>query len=1348
MSTNLRGSFALACSGSLENCVEIDAPSGVSFSSGAIFTIGATFLVSVNKATGILMRQQGVFSLALNEGIPVFSAADLGTFSGDSDTVVQANSWTTVVVSSDGSTLKLYVGGVEVHSAPINTASVAIDSTETTPTRMDAASVMADASTRWEVGLISGYMREIFAVSRVLSAEEILSQAFAKQSSLNSLDLFADFNCRIPADKGKSSLPLQLKGSCAAVDLVRALVPGQTGYALAHQTKALKQAFASNIFTVYANVFTKVSTAVDDTYIFSCCLVDNDVSRKSAAVLALGVTDHLTTPFVEYGSQRIESSVKLNSSQWYSLALTVNGTVLTLFVDGEQVAQTTLTKPLSITAECLPAIGANLDSAGKGFGSFGGYIDSVGVFSGILSQEILKDFTEIPPFIFDEGCVALWHFSYEHPIDLKSFRAVTLANDAKVCLCQNTLRTKDLPSFTFREPTAQSSLTEVQTWQAEAAAQVLFDSSYTMFGIYPSRCVKQVSDGMQTRSRQSGTDEAVAANMQKADEWVNASVSSGFVNSTYYSPVSEALDLVRDTLVEQAAPQALIETGEVTSAAISETISSAEFGSCTAVLTETFYGTSTMELVGGMARLEAMWEGVSSSSYLDAASFAFFMSTASFQMSNWGKSHKSPEADDDTDTDDGVKLHLESLRFYSDDNVKKGSVCICTDFGKDPVLPEYKRKQQSGDVAFARIGASTVPQIKAEFEVTAVEEPTSVRLRASVYGADNLLGALDEQSITVTSPGTYTVDFPLSHHALEKATIGVHNVTFQWFADDELMGSTEHKVQVLNDTPLSPWTADRKGESGAIVSLPVLEFSEEIMKTIEDSGKDISADSFCDAFVDWLRAGSRFKGVALSGDPRFSGWSQYQKSLFFDFALLSRAMKNKLNDVVELASLDCCCLGLALSRVQGISRVGVAGLSPRYDAGSLTLRDCGSFGRAESFDEYMPLQHYVLASLVSSNENTNSATLANGGIHDTSVVNSANGATLTPHLLYDAYLDYLRDDQQIVRVKALPLKGDDDEDCVYEEGIGSYWAQACTVGSSCEIALVKQVLTLGEVPKRKIIVDPSTGQFGKDSKRPNFLGHVSKTLEVPPYLVRCHGLSFHDVENLLITIVNSPDSYNKPEALLLLWRAVFRNGSDDEGNPSRPIPSDDPIEKSSLFLTLEVMEALAEGGYEKEKLAGALTRIERLYNSSLANLTLGASDWNVAIQESFDPQEWMCIANNSGDPVVLSSNETLTPFPYTREDLPDLIEEGMYLTNINDGFCLFCLRNQECVVDVNSIVALRIVAVMVSTIDEEEEEARIPVPIVMSSKNAWNAKDHLYSQYNEAIPIYYLSPDGSSWIAF
>ena len=37
------------------------------------------------------------------------------------------------------------------------------------------------------------------------------------------------------------------------------------------------------------------------------------------------------------------------------------------------------------------------------------------------------------------------------------------------------------------------------------------------------------------------------------------------------------------------------------------------------------------------------------------------MSAASFQMSNWGKSHKSPEADDDTDTDDGVKLHLESL---------------------------------------------------------------------------------------------------------------------------------------------------------------------------------------------------------------------------------------------------------------------------------------------------------------------------------------------------------------------------------------------------------------------------------------------------------------------------------------------------------------------------------------------------------------------------------------------------------------------------------------------------------------------------------------------------------------
>lgn len=65
MSTNLRGSFALACSESTENCVEIDAPSGVSFSSGSVFTVGATLLVSANKASGILMRQQGVFSLTL-----------------------------------------------------------------------------------------------------------------------------------------------------------------------------------------------------------------------------------------------------------------------------------------------------------------------------------------------------------------------------------------------------------------------------------------------------------------------------------------------------------------------------------------------------------------------------------------------------------------------------------------------------------------------------------------------------------------------------------------------------------------------------------------------------------------------------------------------------------------------------------------------------------------------------------------------------------------------------------------------------------------------------------------------------------------------------------------------------------------------------------------------------------------------------------------------------------------------------------------------------------------------------------------------------------------------------------
>lgn len=1322
MSTNLRGSFALACSESTENCVEIDAPSGVSFSSGSVFTVGATFLASANKASGILMRQQGVFSLGLNEGVPVFVMEDLGTFFGDLDTAVQANTWITVVVSSDGSTLKLYVGGIEVYNTPVNTVSV-----ESASDGTNAVPGMANVFTRWELGLISGYMREVFAVSRALCAEEIISQAFAKQSSLNNLDLFADFNCQIPIDKGKSGLSLQLKGSCTTVDLVRALVPGQTGYALAHQTKALKQAFLSNIFTVYTNVFTKVSAAVDDTYIFSCCLVDNVTFRKSASVFAFGITDHLTTPFVECGSLRVESSVKLRSSQWFSLVLAVNGLTLTLYIDGEQAAQATLSEPFSITAECLPVIGANLDSAGKVFGSFGGYIDSVGVFSDSLSQETLKDFAKTPPFLFDEGCVALWHFSYEYPIDLKSLRAVTMANDAQICLCQNTLRTEDLPSFTFREPTGQSSLSEVQAWQAEAAVQVLFSSVCTLFGINPSRCVEQVSGSR------------VASNSCLDP-----------INSAYYKPVGEALDLVRDTLVEQAAPQTLIETGKVTSAAIAETLSSVEFGSYTTVLTETFYGTGTMEFVGGIARLEAMWEGVSSSGYLDAATFTLFTAAIASQMSSWGQSHKSPEADDDTDTDDGVSLHLESLQFYSADNLSKGSVCICADFGEDPVLPEYKRKQRSEDVMFVRIDASTVPQIKAEFEVTAVEEPTSVRLRASVYGSDDLLGSLDEQTITVTSSGTYTVCFPLSHHALENAPIGLHEITFQWFADNEVMGSTDHTIHVLYHAPRLPWTADQEGESGTNIPLPVLELSEEVMKAIKDSGKDISVDSFCDAFVDWLHIGSRFKGVAFDHDPLFSGWSPYQKSLFFDFALLNRAMKNKMNDVVELASLDSCCLGLALACVQGISRMGIAALSSRYDAGSLTLHDCRPFGGYENFDEYTPLQHFVLASLVGTSENANGVTLTNEGIHGASVAKSGDNITLVPYLLYDAYLELLRDDKQAVSVKALPLKGVGDEDCVYEEGKGSYWARVCAIGSSCEIALVKQAFNLGEVPKRKIIVDPSTGQFGKDSKRPNFLGHVSETLKVPPYSVRCHGLSFHDIEDLLITIVNSSNDYNKSEALLLLWRAVFRNRSSDEGDPPRPIPSDDPIEEASLFLTLQIMETLAVGRYEKEELAGALTRVERLYNSSLANLTLGASDWNVAIRESFDPREWMCVVSDSGDLVVLSSNVTLTPSPYEREDLPELIDEGIYLTNADDGFCLSCLRMPGCYVDVNSIVAPKIVAVMVSTVGEAEEEdgEAIPIPIIMSSKNAWNLKDRLYSQYNEAIPIYYLSLDESSWITF
>ena len=1294
MGANLRGSFALSCSGSTTDLASVDAPADVTFAPGSAFTVGATFLVQGERATCDVVRQEGIFSLGLTAGVPAFSAAELGTFECDASVVVGPGVWTQLVAVSDGANFTLYQDGLAVLEAPL---------------QAPAAAGGTDAdSARWQMGAFPGYLSEAFADARAMTGQEVLAQSYAANDSVGALSLYADFQAYQPADRGKSGLPLQLAGSCMPVDLVTALVPGRSGYAVAPRTSKCLKALSSGSFTVYANVFTKPSAAVGDTCLYACCeLADNALPEQELsllaagsasgmrAVLTLGIADHATTPYVQAGGTRLTSDVKLEPSRWASIAVTVQGTDVTLYVEGEVAAHATLPAPVAPSMGCEQIIGAGVDGAGRANGAFGGYIDAVAVFQGALAQDALKTFAQVPPFIFDNSCAALWQFSYDAPLDLKSFRSISLAGDARVESVQNTLRTVDLPEFAFKRPSGESGLTDMQAWQADAAAQVLFGVVRQAFGLDPTQCV-------------------VAE------------------NSAWYKPESTAKDVAWDVLVPEKAAQELVTTGTVAPATVTETLAEPAVSSCASALVETFYGTQTLALVGGLTRLKTMLMALSQSSYVRAYAVTALAAATAAALASWASKHRSPEAGDDTETEDGVQIRLETVQFYTDENAEKGSVCTCADFGAQPALPEWKRKERSGAVAYARVEESAAPKVTATFVVDSVKSTTAVRVKATAFGEDRLLGDLDERTINVTGAGTYTVDFPLSHHKLKAADAGAHKVAFQWYADTSLLGSTDHTVYALYARPLAPWSAvalpdpapaPKPGVASHIVPETALKLAGEVLSQEATAADDDRR--FCERFVTWVQSNPKLAGAAFDRKPSFAGWDAGFYNVTCDVPRFVEAYANAAGgSVVELSALDCSLLGLALARAVGLQRVRAVSVTTEADTGPLTVRNARPFGPSERKSAFAFTMHFALA-----------------------VGEPLEGCD--PRNVYDAYLVPTGPDGTELPAKGLPFTLEGSKDFVVEPSAASYRDLVCAPGVRALLGLSVKNFLVGHPPVTSIIFVPHYGFTAVSSSRPPFNEETRAALPLENAAARCHAVSFNSIQKLIAKSLTafSADVGELKKALCLLVRAVYR---DAEGYPGVPQPKQGSDEGVVCAGIQEVLTACTNA--DGSSAAHFATGLLDVLNNAVQNLRVASLRWNSRVQSACDLTGWCHFVETDEGFFQDATEEGPEWTQSTTVSGYPIVGPGFYVSDPGDWVMLTFLGLLMGKLQNSDIVLIKQNTMCVS----EEEAGRNPNSnpnprFLVSSSNAWSP-DHYRILYLTGCvePIYYQNAlsEESEWRAW
>lgn len=1241
---------------------------------GNPFTISTTFWYEHAGSEGIFLNQGDIFTFGTKNGYAYFTAKNLGTFVTNAfrEPKLEEKEWNRIDVVYDGKTVKIFIQGLLASETPSTGASY------------------VDSTTQLVIGNMEGYLGEIAVYNKAISDADILCMDFSNNLSLEDKELYIDFNVFKPDDEGKHKLALRLMGGCCSVNLVNALKPMPTGFAMPYGSGLPNPgAFPTNEMTIYAMIYpmqlSKTELAAyenilpsdDDVFIFT------NGNAEDTQNVALGLSLTTGKPFLILGKVRYDFSFGVKRAEWTQVGVTMKDNDLTFYINDKPAGGVKLAQAFTRSNPASLVIGNQFENETANRG-FRGYIDSVALFNKAISAERMKGYADIAPYRFDDDLIAMWVFHEQKPIEILTGAKLVYDETVNFDYRENTVLNDTLPIMTFALPDTETKLDDVDQWATRVVAETITQTIKSFTGCEP----------------------------------VN-----GFVDPEHKQLNGTLEKYLSENLMQNSSIMNTVESGELTVKDCARIFGAMVSGAVIGGIIYTFY-------VWGSSN--AVRRGMFLQRFLRY--FSIIMKTSKIPIITGGIAgaataveifiEKCPAPDAGTCTSEDYTLNIQSLSFYNQTTKDAGALFALADYDKEPQLPEWQNVDTgvvSADVLYHRdIPVDKTPSVTMKFHCTlACDIPIDLTIKATCMDVKTngaLLGVPAAQTIHITHTGDYTITFPLPDHKLRGAELKAHKVVWQWLAfsskiGEKLIGKSEHFVYVLSSKPVLPWTTELKSSNPP--TYPVIYLCEKItsLTTSETEGNR----RFASQFVKWSHSGEGIFADEWEKGSTYSRWDREHYQLTFNAKSL---MKKIATGCVAIGHLDCACLSFLLSRLHGFDKLCITEITPLWENEVLFLRDVKRVGAA-SVEKCILLNTYNAIGIANSDKMPEIwdpfITLSNA---------AENGKMLTISGLLFSKKDLKMD---------IIAKADDKY----------YRSLLCKAGSSCNVALMCNYITIGELPLTTIV--PDNLNFAKviPGRQP-FDNYVKDNIRLPVGYARCHSISYKSIETMCTDALNALakkeiDIEEFKDTMHCLWEAVTVY------KESKVL---DAFESNALESINHLCDNLCDNHQsDDEWIIAQINRIVYLFNSTLANLRVGKSDWNSSIGEFFDPTEWVYVV---GGYVGIGSIYYIAA--YQDNFFMDLQEisnihgaeikaPGFYLTSVDDTIRLNNLCSKKLLK--KGLTFRKFVLPNTDFLINSISDCR--VRILCSSSNYCDLKDLEYMQNNALTNTFYLNMDENKW---
>jgi hypothetical protein len=361
----------------------------VSFDGSHSFSLAGWFRLSDRAATGTLVGKQGEFVLGVKAGVPYARIA--GQIGQVAAPAPLAAGWhfvcaTYATTGARAGQLTLFIDGGQAAQAALSNVGAA----PTTNLLASGGDIAVD------VWCLCAYAT---ALSPAQCACEWTPMADAGSTA-------ASFCFMHPParDMGPSHFPIAFGGTAAEMVSTPGVRFGGAGYALPSAIDTID--VSAGAYTLQAWIHPEANPAQGLQLAFAEGPGDGANVALGLATSATGTT----SVFAQHGADTVSGGV-VGTGRWANIAVTYDGTTLTLYLDGVACG-TQASGAAALPAKAVVLGAATTSTPPLVAGTFQGTIQSVDVWTQALSAAQITTYASTPPIAVD-GCVASFQLGFD-----------------------------------------------------------------------------------------------------------------------------------------------------------------------------------------------------------------------------------------------------------------------------------------------------------------------------------------------------------------------------------------------------------------------------------------------------------------------------------------------------------------------------------------------------------------------------------------------------------------------------------------------------------------------------------------------------------------------------------------------------------------------------------------------------------------------------------------------------------------------------------------------------------------------------------------------------------------------